>query len=303
MRTPQPFPYQGSKRNLAPAILRYFPEGVTTLIEPFAGSAAITLSAAAQRLAQGFVINDANEPLIELWQAIINSPEKLARQYESLWRAQHEDRRRFYDEVRDEFNRTGKPDRLLYLLARCVKAAVRYNADGRFNQSPDNRRLGMAPETMRENILGASHLLRGRTKCASVDYKEVVAQADTNDLVYMDPPYQGVCGQRDPRYLKAVLFDEFVDVLESLSARDISYLVSYDGRTGERVHGRLLPPRLDLHLVELNAGRSSQATLLGREEVTVESLYLSPALAQRLKLRRRYPRRNAEQLALLEGKL
>ena len=60
MKVPQPFPYQGSKRNLAPAILRYFPEGVATLIEPFAGSAAITLSAAAQGLAHEFVINDAS---------------------------------------------------------------------------------------------------------------------------------------------------------------------------------------------------------------------------------------------------
>lgn len=294
MKVSQPFPYQGSKRNLAPAILRYFPEGVATLIEPFAGSAAITLSAAAQELAQEFVINDANEPLVELWQTIINSPEKLARQYESLWQEQQEDRRKFYDEVREKFNRSAKPDQLLYLLARCVKAAVRYNADGGFNQSPDNRRMGMAPQTMRENILGASHLLRGKTKCCSLDYKDVVTQAEADDLIYMDPPYQGVCGQRDPRYLKSVLFDEFVEVLESLNARDISYLVSYDGRTGERVHGRPLPSRLNLHLIELNAGRSSQATLLGREEITVESLYLSPALAERLKLRCQHGRRSVD---------
>lgn len=302
MKVPQPFPYQGSKRNLAPAILGYFPGGVVTLIEPFAGSAAITLNAAAQELAARFVINDLNEPLMDLWRAIISAPEKLARQYEALWKAQHDDRRGFYVTVREEFNRRGQSDRLLYLLARCVKAAVRYNADGEFNQSPDNRRTGMLPATMRENLLGASRLLRGRTECASRDYKEVVAQATARDLIYMDPPYQGVCGQRDPRYLKAVLFEEFVEVLESLNARDISYLVSYDGRTGERMHGRLLPARLGLQLVELDAGRSSQATLLGRDEVTVESLYISPALAARLNLRRRYPRRAAEQLALMEGK-
>ena len=302
MKVPQPFPYQGSKRHLAPAILGYFPEGVAALIEPFAGSAAITLNASAQELAGRFVINDLNEPLMDLWRAIIDAPEKLARQYEELWKAQHDDRRGFYVTVREEFNRHGKPDRLLYLLARCVKAAVRYNADGEFNQSPDNRRTGMLPATMRESLMGASRLLRGRTDCASRDYKEVVAQATARDLIYMDPPYQGVCGQRDPRYLKAVLFEEFVEVLESLNARDISYLVSYDGRTGERVHGRPLPARLGLQLVELDAGRSSQATLLGRDEVTVESLYISPALAARLNLRRRYPRRAAEQLALMEGK-
>jgi site-specific DNA-adenine methylase len=91
------------------------------------------------------------KPLVELWQAIIESPEKLARQYETLWRAQHEDRRQYYDQVRGEFNRTGRPDCFLYLLARCVKASVRYNANGEFNQSPDNRRLGALPETMREH--------------------------------------------------------------------------------------------------------------------------------------------------------
>jgi len=39
---------------------------------------------------------------------------------------------------------------------------------------------------------------------------------------------------------------------------------------------------LNLTLVEIEAGRSSQATLLGREEMTVESLYLSPVLADEL---------------------
>jgi DNA adenine methylase len=302
MKVPQPFPYQGSKRNLVSAILRYFPERVGTLIEPFAGSAAVTLAAAAGNLADHFVINDFNKPLAELWRAIVSSPEKLARQYESLWRTQHANRRRFYDQMREEFNRTGKPELLLYLLARCVKAAVRYNADGEFNQSPDNRRMGMQPGTMRENILAASALLRGRTQCSCLDYKEMVASATAVDLIYLDPPYQGVCGERDPRYLKAVLFDEFVEVLETLNARDISCLVSYDGRTGSKVHGRPLPKHLNLHLVELEAGRSSQATLLGRNEVTIESLYLSPALTGRLHIRQRYSRSAVEQLALLEGR-
>lgn len=302
MKVPHPIPYQGSKRNLAPAILGYFPQEIATLIEPFAGSAAITLAAAARGLAERYVIADLNQPLVELWRAIIESPEKLARQYETLWHAQHDDRRQYYDKVRDEFNRTGKPDRFLYLLARCVKASVRYNADGEFNQSPDNRRMGALPETMRLQILGASGLLRGKTECVFGDYKEIVARAARDDLVYLDPPYQGVCGERDPRYLQGVLFDEFVEVLETLTYRDIKYLVSYDGRTGERVHGRKLPERLRLHHVELHAGRSSQATLLGRSEITIESLYLSPALAESLKLTRRYPRSAARQLALLEEK-
>lgn len=302
MKIPHPIPYQGSKRNLAPQILAFFPKDVEVLVEPFAGSAAMTLAAAARGLAERYAITDLNEPLMNLWRMIIEHPLKLARQYETVWHAQHSDRRRYYDEIRDEFNRTQQPHHFLYLLARCVKAAVRYNADGEFNQSPDNRRMGALPETMREQILGASQLLKSKTACFSEDYKSVVARASVDDLIYMDPPYQGVCGERDPRYLKSVLFDEFAEVLATLNARDISYIVSYDGRTGSKVHGRSLPRDLNLRHIELEAGRSSQETLLGRDTVTVESLYLSPALTGRLKISRSYPKRREEQLAFLEGK-
>jgi DNA adenine methylase len=79
LKVPHPIPYQGSKRNLAPAIHGYFPERVGTLIEPFAGSAALTLAVAARGLAARYVINDLNKPLVDLWRAIIESPDKLAR--------------------------------------------------------------------------------------------------------------------------------------------------------------------------------------------------------------------------------
>ena len=231
---PHPIPYQGSKRNLAPEILRYFPPAFVTLCEPFAGSAAMTIAAAMNGLGERYHINDLNRPLMDLWRAIIETPEQIASQYETLWRKQLDDPRSFYDQVRSDFNRTGKPDLFLYLLARCVKGSVRYNSQGEFNQSPDNRRQGMLPETMRLQILGASYYLKGKTTNSSVNYRDVLDKVTPADLVYMDPPYQGVCGNRDSRYLQSVQFCEFVQVLDELNRRSISYLVSYDGRTGDK---------------------------------------------------------------------
>lgn len=285
MKIAHPIPYQGSKRNLAVQILAYFPEQIDTLIEPFSGSGAITLATAARGLANRYHLNDLNAPLMELWRTIIEEPEKLAKQYEKIWRDQHDDRQEYYYKVRKEFNQTRKPHHFLYLLARCVKASVRYNSNGEFNQSPDNRRMGALPSTMGDHILGASQLLKGKTKCTSEDYRTILRRANPEDLIYMDPPYQGVCGERDPRYLKGVPFDEFVGALSDLNARDINFIVSYDGRTGDKVHGRTLPPSLRLRHIELEAGRSSQETLLGRAAVTYESLYLSPALEKRLQAR------------------
>ena len=301
MKVPHPIPYQGSKRHVASQILACFPQQVDVLIEPFAGSGAIALAAASQGLAERFRLNDLNGPLMELWRIIIEEPNKLAKQYETVWRAQQGDRRDYYDKIRDEFNQTRRPHHFLYLLARCVKAAVRYNANGEFNQSPDNRRMGALPETMRAQILGASFLLKGKTALSTKDYRTAMARAGASDLIYLDPPYQGVCGERDPRYLKGVLFDEFVEALEVLNARDIRYIVSYDGRTGEKVHGRSLPRDLRLRHIELEAGRSSQETLLGREAVSYESLYLSPALTHRLNWGERLHNANSESSAALTG--
>jgi DNA adenine methylase len=303
MNVPHPIPYQGSKRNLANAILRYFPAHVETLHEPFAGSAAISLAAATQRRAKRFHINDLNKPLVDLWHEIVNAPEKLTREYEELWQAQLEDPKAYYKKIRDAFNLTGKPDYFLYLLARCVKASVRYNANGEFNQSPDNRRKGATPQTMREQVFGASFLLKGRTSFSSKNYRDALLQATEADLVYMDPPYQGVCGNRDTRYLASVQFCEFVEALETLNRRNIRYIVSYDGRTGSKVYGVKLPEHLNLTHMELDAGRSTQATLLGRDDATFEALYLSPALASELaEAKTIYTYTHAEQLCLMEAR-
>jgi DNA adenine methylase len=279
---PQPFPYQGSKRQLAKQIVACLPPETKRLVEPFAGSAAVSLAAAHLRRSRSFFLNDAHEPLMKLWKKIVKEPEELANEYKELWLAQEGQAREYYDRVRERFNESNEPHFFLYLLARCVKAAVRYNGNGKFNNSPDNRRLGMRPETMGQNIKHASALFRGRVRLTCKDYRETLTEANPDDVVYMDPPYQGVCDTRNNRYCSGVRFDSFVEALDDLNRRGIAFLVSYDGRTGEKVHGRPLPAELDLVRLDIKAGRSTQATLLGRKDTTVESLYLSSRLLERL---------------------
>lgn len=284
MKIPHPIPYQGSKRNLAKYILPFFALEIETLFEPFSGSAAISIAAAVHSKASRFHLNDINQPLITLLDAIIHHPDEISAQYETLWMEQQGNARTYYDLVRDNFNKTKRPDSLLYLLARCVKASVRYNANGEFNQSPDNRRMGRNPKQMRDDISAVSKLLKNKTTLTSVDYKEVLKKATAKDLVYMDPPYQGVCATGDPRYFSGIDFDEFIHELEKLNERNVPFILSYDGRTGKKSYGQNLPDGLEMYRLEIEAGRSTQATLLGRDDVTVESVYLSSNLIGKLHL-------------------
>ena len=274
--SPQPFQYQGSKRRIAHKILCYLPQNKhLTLVEPFAGSAAVSIAASNSGIMGHYWLNDLNRPLIDLWKEIIYNPSELAHSYEAIWNEQLDNPRHYYDEVRTRFNSTGLPADLLYLLSRAVKGAVRYNSNGEFNQSPDNRRLGTRPRAMTQRLMAVSTLLRGKTSLTSLDYRELIESWDPKQFWYLDPPYEGVSSQRDSRYAGSVTRDDFEVFLSELLHRSIPFILSYDGKTGDRSYGTPLPECLGLTALSVDAGPSASSTLLGRSERTLESLYIS----------------------------
>lgn len=274
-RLPHPIPYQGSKRKLAPMIRTVLPQDIETFYEPFAGSAAMTLYAAHHGLARRFVIGDSLEPIIELWRSIIETPEKTASRYREVWEGQKENDPDYFNSVRERYNNEHDPVDLLYLICRCVKNAVRFNGEGRFTQSVDKRRLGMRPEKMADAITGASYLLKGKTELRTGDWLVTTTDARPQDFVYMDPPYLGTTVGPDKRYHQQLELDALISGLASLNQRGIRFALSYDGMTGDKEYGPPLPEDLGMTRLLLHAGRSSQATLQGRDHETIESLYLS----------------------------
>lgn len=279
-RLPHPIPYQGSKRSLAPLISPYVPQNVETWFEPFAGSAAMTLWAASNGIAKRYVIGESLEPIAQLWHAIIVEPAKTAAKYEKTWAGQKAGDFGYFNRIRDRYNKDRDPVDLLYLICRCVKNAVRFNREGVFTQSVDKRRLGMRPDKMSEAIKGASILLRGKTEVRCGDWIETIENASAHDFLYMDPPYLGTTVGRDKRYAHQMPRQRLIDGLSALRTRNIRFALSYDGMTGEKEYGPPLPKELGMTRLLLHAGKSSQATLSGRDEETIESLYLSPGLAQ-----------------------
>ena len=259
--------------------------------------AAISIATAYENRTDRFLINDINRPLVNMLQEAIEHPSRLAEEYKMVWEEQFQygenHVQHFYD-IREKFNNgDDQPANMLYLLARCVKGAVRYGKNGKFNQSPDKRRHGTNPKTLAANVDAISHLLKGKTSFSTLDYHEILDLAKPGDLVYMDPPYQGVTNVRDNRYFSGVPFDEFTHAIAALNQKGVDYLISYDGVCGEKEYGEELPQKLHCKKVLLNAGPSSQATLLGKRATTFEALYISEALIPAFDI---FP----QQLSLLE---
>lgn len=220
------------------------------------------------------MIGDALEPLIKLWGMVIDDPTDVAEQYGKLWHREREKPIDAYYDIRSEFNADRSPAKLLYLLARCVKNAVRFNPAGQFNQSPDKRRTGTRPPLMKEELFAAHRILAGRCNAVHGDFLALVHSAEDGDFFYLDPPYQGTSQGRDQRYVAGVSRDRVIEGLTILNEKRIPFILSYDGSCGERSYGDPFPSTV-AHRLLLDVGRSSQATLSGRDEVTIESLYVS----------------------------
>ena len=274
--------YQGSKRKLATQILRYMPRKIERLVEPFAGMASVSIAVASEERANFYLINDLNSPLIDILKAAVENPVALASEYKKIWTEQFiygDNHAQHFFDVRERFNGDIKtPADLLYLLARCVKASVRYDKKGNFNQSPDRRRHGTNPQTLEKNLYAISALLKDKTQFLAKDYLEILEMTHPGDLVYLDPPYQGVTDTRDKRYYSGLCFEELVEALNVLNAKGVDFLISYDGTCGEKKYGRDLPESLGCKKFLLNAGASTQSTLLGKHDITFESLYVSRSL-------------------------
>ena len=264
-KAPHIVQYQGSKRKLASQILQYMPKKFNRLIEPFSGMAAISIATAMEHRAKFYVINDLNRALVEILKEAIEDPSRLAKEYREVWKEQFlygDNHVEHFYVVRDRFNKgQGTPADLLYLIARCVKGAVRYGENGKFNQSPDKRRHGTNPNTLEQNIYAISSLLKGKTSFFALDYHDIFEMARPGDLVYMDPPYQGVTNVRDNRYFSGVPFGEFAEAINVLNNKQVDYLISYDGVCGGKEYGEDLPESLGCKKILLNAGLSSQALL------------------------------------------
>lgn len=283
---PQPFPLQGSKRRQVPIINKLLPSDCSRLLEPFCGSAAVSMGARYYDKIKTVGISDANLSLVRLWQNILTDASKLADEYETIWSKQLEgDNRSYFNMVRERYNNagaeSGEPADFLFLLNRIVKGSLRYSNTGRMNQSSDTRRLGATPNTVRKRLLSTSATLDG-VSVTCCNYADVLSEASSGDTIYLDPPYQGTTETQDKRYISGLSVDNFEHEVSRAVKQDLSLIISYDALRGTAIYGRPLDPHIGLFPLDVITGVSAQGTLLGRKQESHETIYLSPALVERL---------------------
>lgn len=196
----------GGKRQLLPALRRYYPARFGTYIEPFFGSGAVFFDLWDQGRLDGHpvVLIDSNPDLIGCYEAVRDTPEAVAGELEELAAAHARDGRAHYYRVRDErFNPLRAARRtpegriaytpalaamLIYLNRTGFNGLFRVNASGAFNVPAgryDNPRI--SERSRLERVAAALNGPGVSLRWGS--FLDAAPLAGAGDFLYVDPPY------------------------------------------------------------------------------------------------------------------
>ncbi|MCE5190343.1 MAG: Dam family site-specific DNA-(adenine-N6)-methyltransferase [Actinomycetia bacterium] len=175
----------GNKQRSAAEIASVFPDEYGRYFEPFLGAGAVMATVAPH----DGLGSDTYGPLIEIWDALANTPEELVRWYAERWYYfMSGDKTSRYTAIRERFNSSPNGADLLFLCRSCYGGVVRFRkADGHMS-TPIGAHNPISPESFRTRVEEWHVRMKG-CRFAHADYTEAFALAEPGDLIYCDPPY------------------------------------------------------------------------------------------------------------------
>lgn len=194
--------WAGGKRQLLPALRRFYPDRFERYFEPFVGSGAVFFDLTGHGRLDGrrVWLTDSNADLVGCYRVVRDHPDDVLNHLERLARGRALDASGHFYSIRERFNRarasmTAPTDytpalaaMLLYLNRTAFNGLFRLNASGRFNV-PVGRYAN--PRIVDRGLLttAAAALRRKGVSISLAPFEQVLDRARRGDFLYFDPPY------------------------------------------------------------------------------------------------------------------
>lgn len=176
-----------------PILSKHMPKKFDSYFEPFLGGGAVLFHLISENPKTRCFVSDLNSNLILSYVTIRDRVEELISALEIHSEKYFKNPKAYYYQMRESNpkNQIDKVSRLIFLNRTCFNGLYRVNSKGKFNVP-----LGKYTNpniVNKENLIAVSHVLRSKDisiKCQ--DFPKALEEAQKNDFVYLDPPYQPV---------------------------------------------------------------------------------------------------------------
>ncbi|EEY45030.1 Dam family site-specific DNA-(adenine-N6)-methyltransferase [Vibrio mimicus] len=175
--------WAGGKYSLVEDIQRHLPEA-RELVEPFVGAGSVFLNTDFER----YLLADINPDLINFYNLLKTQPQSYISEAKR-WFVPENNRKEAYLDIRKQFNQSDdvmfRSLAFLYMNRFGFNGLCRYNKKGGFNVPFGSYKKPYFPEQELEFF--ANKAQRATFICAS--YDETFARAQSDSVIYCDPPY------------------------------------------------------------------------------------------------------------------
>jgi DNA adenine methylase len=187
--------WAGGKTQLLDRLDKLIPTTFNRYFEPFLGGGALFFYlSTVKNLRFTAYLSDVNQELINAYRTVKSSIEELIDILQIYKTEYHKSPEDFYYKLRDRFDVEKNTDieraaRLITLNKTCYNGLYRVNTNGKFNVPMGKYRNPIICDS--KNLRNASLTLRSfESHLYSQDYQKILRdKAQTNDFIYLDPPY------------------------------------------------------------------------------------------------------------------
>lgn len=198
--------YRGGKSREIPCFLQYIPDDFNRYIEPFLGGGAVYFYLEPDNA----IINDLNESLMTFYHQLRDNYPEMRKQLDKIQQIYEKNQAAYkkqkmktpeervpnenealYYKMRERFN---YPDGdylegavYFFINKTAYSGMIRYNNDGEYNVP-----FGRYPNLNTKLVTKQHSDLLQSTDLYCVDYEQIFQMADTDDFIFLDPPYDCV---------------------------------------------------------------------------------------------------------------
>ncbi len=193
---------------------------------------------------------------MEIWAALQSDPDAVKEWYKERWLyAMSGDKRERYEQIKASCNAQANGPDFLFLTRACYGGVVRFRKRDGYMSTPVGIHRPISPSSFSERVDEWHARVQG-TRFICADYKEVMENARSGDMVYCDPPYA-----HSQSILDGAQDFDLPDLLKSISrckSRGARVALSIDGFKKSGSHNCHIPAPHDLfeNEVLVDAGKS-----------------------------------------------
>jgi len=208
--TKSPLTYMGGKYSLLNFVIPKFPKECVIFIDLFGGSGVVLENYNNSKL---YLYNEKDKNIFEImkwlfknsYENIISDLNEIQNKYNLLQTLDHENQKKNYLILRNDYNEGNKTPQMLYMLSRCsINNLIRFNSSGGFNTSFG--KIGYSKNTIKMIKEFKDKISNKSIGIDNIDYEEYLVyiydySKPKDFFIYIDPPYLGTDTEYNKKWL------------------------------------------------------------------------------------------------------